>query len=548
MPFPRLPNMAAVPRLIASAALVVVTLLGLWPSAAVAWPEDVHAALLLRSLGDRVDHGALVLPEPQDVVGFYGWLAHALAGAREPDPDGRERFFALYPEARTFDAIGARRFFGLTADPNVEVYGISNFDRDAELDRYDVLLLASSTFHRDRRFRQPIRHDHVHAPMRLRDGSPIPDDPQTLHFGPLEGAGSDEWARSALPADAIRTDEAALHEAPALFVAPVSAGVEVAGGGARMAQIHADLALLAVMWGGMELKVAGDYFAMVWLGNALGLVLDLGSPFAASQIGGPAVWDAAGKAHVVTALRTAGGVLGVLPSRAYLASRIRYNARIVGERLIGAAILAELDRPGTHPEAKALLDGLRDDDPAFLATLQAVAGPWLEHDGKRDPFGDDGGAALLGVRELARASTETCADAYAAVVPLLQGRWADGSELITDSKAPLATFLRDPEGAEVALARRTLLQLAAPGLRRAATLDRELYRAWDSANGRTALGRLRQGGLRHLEDRTARGLDWKQGGVAPVGGFGAERRPWIAGVYAFLVLAGLFWLVRRTRR
>lgn len=536
-------------RLVTTITCVLVLLPGLLgPRAALAWPVDAHTTLLLKALGDRVEHGALVLPEPEDVVGMYSWIAHALAGAREPDVGGRERFFALYPEARSFDAIGARRFFGLSTDPNVEVFGISNFDKDAELDRYDVLLLASSRFHLDHRFRQPIRHDHVHQPMRLRDGSPLPEDPQTLHFGPLQGPASDDWALSALPASATRTDEAALHEAPWAFVAPVSDGVPVAGGAARMAQLHLDMSLMSLFWGGIELKVAGEYFSIIWLGVSLGVIFDAASPFAASQIGGPAVWSAAGRAYLLRAATSLGGVRGPMPSRAYLAARIRHNVRVVGERLIAEAIAQELDAPGRRPEAAALLRDLGTDDPVFSRRLHEVAGPWLRHDGKPDPFDADGGPALRGVAVLAEAATADTVAAYEAVVPLVQARWLDGDALLGDRPLPLDELLRDPDDPAVELARRALLRHAAPGLRRAATLARELHRFWDTANGRTALGRLRQGALFHLEERARRGDAWRAGEDPPPGGFGGERRPWIAGVFAalaLLLLGGIVWRWRR---
>jgi hypothetical protein len=528
------------------AGMLVATLV----SPAQAWSPDTHVSLLLRGLGERVEHGAMVLPEPEDIVGFYKWLSYSLAGAREPDAGGRERFFALYPEPKTFDAIGARRFFGLTADPNVEVFGVSAFDRDAELDRYDVLLFASSRWHSDGRFRQPHRFGPNHRPLHLADGNLIPDDPRTLHFGPLEGAASDEWARTALPTAATATDDGWLERAPWRFVAPVSEGVEVVGGAARMVQIHMDMALMALAWGGMELKIAGEYLSIVWLGAAMGLVLDASSPFAAVQAGSPSLWRAAAAAHRLRALRTGGGVWAPLPTRAWLAARIRRNLRVIGERLIEAEILREIERPGSSPSAAALLAGLAEDDPDFARTLRERAGPWLRHDGKPDAFEDGIGAGYLGVVALADAATADASRAYDLVAAIADDRWLSGDELLGDQPAADVRLLADADDPAVELARRELLAMTARAMRRSMTLQRQLLLIWQTANGRSALGRLRQGGLAHLEDRVARQLPWREGAIAPVGGFGAERIGWVAAAelalaLALLAAAALWWRRRR---
>ncbi len=512
------------------------------PQRAAAWSSDTHATLLLRGLGDVVEHGPLLLPEPEDIVGFYKWLSFSFAGARDPDVGGRERFFALYPEPQTFDAIGARRFLGLTADPSIEVHGVSGFDRDAELDRYDVMLFASSRWHHDGRFRQPMRFGPTHSRMKLASGDAIPDDPQTLHFGPLEGPGSDEWARSVLPTSATATDDAVLNETPWRFVAPVSDGVDVVGGAPRMAQIHLDMSLMALAWGGMELKVAGEYLSMVWLGAGLGVVLDASSPFAIVQAGSAGLWRQAGLAWAKRALLSGGGLWAPLPTRAWLAARIRRNLRVIGEALVEASLVAELDRPGSVPGAAALLDGLSREDPVFLATLRQRAGPWIKHDGKADPFDDGNGAALVGVVALADAATADGARAYDLVASIADARWLDGGELLPDHPPVDLILLAAPDDPAVELARRELLAITATSLRRGMTLERQLLKIWQTGHGRSALGRLRQGCLAHLEARTARGLPWNEGKDAPAGGFGAQRVPWIAAVEALLALLAVAWL------
>lgn len=537
---------ASTPR-VRRAAVWLVALIVVAPALAHGWPRSLHEAVVARSLEGRVKHGSVVLPEPADVVGFYRWLGLALAGAVLPDPGGKERFLRLYPHERSFDAIGVRRFLGLTVDPTVTVHGVGAFDSDRELDRFDIIAFAAAKQHEDHRHVGRAQRDGKHALLHLAGGSPLPDDPQTLHFGPLEGPGSDEWAQSALPAALTTTDASVLASEPWRFVAPVSAGVEVAGGATRMAQLHLDMSIMGLGWGGIELKAAGEYFGLVWVGAAMGIALDAASPFAAVQAGSNNLWDAAGRAWWAIALRTGGGLWGVLPTRAWLAARIRHNLRVLGEVLVARALDDALDGVGDQA-AKDAIAMLGTEDEAFVQSLLHHGGKWLKMDGKADPWVDGHGPATEIVAALAEAATEDGARAYDLAASIAAPRWLTGEELLDLEHVDVALLLRDPNDPATELARRELLAITGRALRRATTATRMMWAIWETADGRSSLGRLRQGGLAHLDARIARAAPWQPDGEAPEGGWGAEKALWVGVLEILAAIVCLFALGASIRR
>lgn len=519
---------------------------------AAAWPGVVHRAIMLRALDGTVEHGPLALPQPSEVFGFYRWLALTLAGASEPDHDGAARFRGHYPSEQSVDAMGVRVFLGLTTDPEVDVHGIGTFDRNRELDRFDALVFAAEKIHEDRRFRAPIRRDGAYAALRLADGSPLPDDPQTLHFGPLEGPASEDWARSALPTAVTTTEEAALASEPWRFVAPVCADVPVGGGAATMAQLHTDMALMAYVWASVEFKAAGEYISLVWLGAAMAVVLDAASPFATVQAGSPALWEAAGRAWRWDALRSGGGLWRPMASRAWHAVRIRHNLRVIGEHLIARAVEEAVDAEATDGPAAALLAAAAQDDAAFLALLQARGAPWLQLDNRPEPFADGEGTASLVVAGLAEAATADAARAYDLVAAIAAPRWLRSDALLDPAQLGASTLLGDATSAASQEAQRELLAIAARTLARGATGQRLLWRVWNRGHGRSSLGRLRQGGLRHLQARAVRSAGFVAGQLPPPGALGGEDRRWVGLVELALggglLTGGALLLWRRRRR
>ena len=113
-------------------------------------------------------------------------------------------------------------------------------------------------------------------------------------------------------------------------------------------------------------------------------------------------------------------------------------------------------------------------------------------------------------------------------------------------------MLRDADDHATELARRELLAIAGRSLRRATTATRMMWAVWETSDGRSSLGRLRQGGLAHLDTRVERSAPWKAGSLAPTGGWGAETAAWVGALEIAGALLGLFALVvllrRRSRR
>ncbi len=529
-----------------------------WPAAGVAWPTVVHQQATVRALDGRVPHGPLSMPNQEDVVAFYIWLGRALAGATEPDAGGRERFFARFPTQLSFDAIGVRRLLGLTDDPNVTVHGVDGFDQGREIDRFDIVAFAAGRHHQDHRFRNRVIRDGAYQAVRLRDGSPIPQDPAALHYGPQFGVGSDNWAMATLPSAATAADESLLDSEPWRFVAPVAEGQEVMAFAGQAAQLHLDMAIMAQAWAGIELKPVGEYFALVYGGVMLGLLLDAASPFAAVQAGSAGLWRAAGRAFWKRALQSGGGMFAVLPSQAWLAARIRHNLRTIGEHLVGLAIVRGLDaRDAADASDAGLLKALGGGSPTYSNDLRRRAEAFVRDDGKPEPWQDGIGLASIAAVALADAATADASRAYDLMASIVAPRWLDGEELIDPealeaNKYDEAALLADPSDPATELARRELMQIAQAALHRGTTTARAAWQVFGTGHGRSAVGRLRQGAINAWEARERRTAAFRPGEEAPVGAFGAVTMPWVAAVeigvpLVALVMALALWRRRRRR-
>ncbi len=536
---------------------LALTLAWAWPAVGVAWPTVVHQQAAVRALEGRISQGPVTMPAQEDVVAFYIWLGRALAGANEPDPGGRERFFARFPTQESFDAIGVRRLLALTDDPDVTVHGVDGFDQSREIDRFDVLAFAAGRHHQDHRFRNRVMRDGAYEPLRLRDGSPIPHDPASLHYGPQLGVGSDNWAMATLPAAATATDEALLLSEPWRFVAPVSEGQEVLALAGQVAQFHLDMAILAQAWAGIELKPVGEYFALVYGGVALGLLLDAASPFAAVQSGSAGLWRAAGRAYWRRVIETGGGVFAVLPSQAWLAARIRHNLRAIGEHLVGVAITRALDAgEAAEPSDASLLRALGEGAPAYSSDLRRRAEVFVREDGKPEPWQGGVGLASVAAVALADAATADASRAYDLMTTIVAPRWQSGDELVDPEaleagKYDEAALLASPTDPATELARRELMQIAQRALNRGTTTARAAWQVFGTGHGRSAVGRLRQGALIAWEARERRVAAFRAGEDPPLGAFGAVTLPWVAGLEIGAPIAALglaFVLWRRRRR
>jgi len=216
-------------------------------------------------------------------------------------------------------------------------------------------------------------------------------------------------------------------------------------------------------------------------------------------------------------------------------------ARALDEALDGAG-------DATARDALAML-GHEDD--AFVNPLLQRGAAWLRMDGKPDPWTDGRGPATEIVAALAEAATADGARAYDLVASIAAQRWLQGDELLDPDSVDPATLLRDPSDPATELARRELLAITGRSLRRATTATRMMWAIWETADGRSSLGRLRQGGLAHLDTRIARAAPWQPGGDAPEGGWGAETAAWVGALEigaALLVLLGGIAALRRRRR
>ncbi len=510
------------------------------PSRSHAFDPDVHRILTVRSLRGQIQHGTVLPPDMAALIDFYSWLGWSLA-QRGGDEAGKQRFRKLFPARNDFDAIGVRRLLGLSHDPSIEIWGITEVTKEPEPDRFSTAADASARPITDRRDRNRVRFSLQRTQIKGPWGLPVPLDPRTLNLGPAVGEGSETWARTALPSALTSTSAPA---SSGLRVVPYVAGVAVRGGAAEMAQVHMDLSVLALYWGDSQYKQTAEYLSLVWLGAALHYVQEAASPLHNVQLGSPKLLEAMAARHRTAALKTGGGLWGPLPNPVIAGLRMRRNLRIVGDRWLAAQVAAALDDAAAPKSVVTALAELRKTGSPFEMAVRPGLQPWLQPPSKAEPSAKGRGAVSVLVDSLAAAGAADGAALYDALAAVTKPRWRSGDQALQE----MGGLAAPPWGEGTAAAWATIEDIQTRALRRGGTATILAFDAWLNANPHAALDRLRRVRTVALEREAVDMAAWVTRVENPAG----LRDPrWAYGEGAaglLVVVLGGLWIRRRRRR
>ena len=496
-------------------------------------PSEANRVLSVRALRGQIQHGTVLPPQLRELIEFYRWLGWSLA-TRGGDEAGKARFRSLYVDPQDFDGIGVRRLLSLSLNPEITVFGITEVTKVAEPDRFSVLADAATRPALDRRCQDRAAYNKQHERRKNEQGEVIALDPVILNWGPVEGLGSDEWSRAALPPGATSTNA---DERSGLSVVEVAPGVEVRGGAAELAQLHMDMSVLAVNWGDQEFKQVAEYLSLIWLGGAFHFVQQAADPLNNVQLSGRnmMVWlRARGRQGGV---HTLGGWLGEWRPQGPSALRLRAALKRAADAWLNRRIHAALDGDLTEGPLAEALTKLSKGDPEFDAAVRPGIQPWLQSPKKPEPSAKGRGAVSVVVDALAAAGVADGAKAYDLLIDLTGV--ASLSDVPQDLKLQLPASspkTKDKLQALEAIYARAML--------RGATATQMAFDAWLNANAKSALDRLRRVRTLGLEREMT-----QEDRAHTLHALVRPRRisPWWAGLPAALLLLVAVGIVRRRR-
>ena len=506
---------------------------------------DAHRAVTLRALKGVADVDYVMTPTQKELVEFYRWLAFAMAKGGQPDL--QQRFQQRYPKPEDFDAIGARRFLGLTVSGRSDVWGMTRLLDNSAEQRTNLIALASAYPLTDLRCVDPVLMGDDGKPAKHASGSIIPLDPQMLRHGPPLGPGSDAWSHDAL---AIGKPDAVTEFADPdpSWRQPGLAGASPINYPAQLAQVHVDMAVLARVWGDMMDQVVGEQIATMWLGAAIHYVQDAALPTAAVESGGAAFARAIDRGHLVAAMRTFGGYNGDLMPRAWRQHRARRNLHVLAQWWLRRQIEAHDLKGAAHPAIKAALGSLDTDDATVKASLTAVIQPWLNGARYVEPHaGGIGGATKL-VEALSAISARDGPAMLDAMTALAAPTVANGEVALLVLEDVRAEHWRDGAPSSDAEAEAALAAIVARALRRASTATRLTHQLWLNGNSDSAARRLQAGRLGQLAAAEARVVQWLKAPAILDAPIEDTRVPVAAGAALLGLILGVFALIRRRNR
>src|SRR5262245_60439723 len=206
-----------------------------------AFGVDVHERFARYAFAKEKPPAAPLPPlSAEDLAAFWSWLrAQAVAASSERDELERR-----WPAG---DHFALKLLLGFNAA--AKVYGIDRADDAPDLLR--VLSGASTHPDLDFRDRDRLAYGPDKQPLRDRHGAPVPDDPAILNMGNTQGLSSQAHAHYGLLRGPLSDDPDVLKKEPQRFALARAPGVkEVLTFAPERAQLHADLARLATLWGG----------------------------------------------------------------------------------------------------------------------------------------------------------------------------------------------------------------------------------------------------------------------------------------------------------
>lgn len=511
----------------------------LLPASAFAYDEEVHTFLVRVSLTDPALQAQLP-PIPADAPEKLRQAIDRFARTSESSVQWNTR----YPEPENFDAWAMKEL--LLMAPEANVFGIDRLPERSGSIR-DLIELGARQPDDDYRNRDRYAYDRERKKLLDADGKPIPADPALLNMGKLGALSSQAHAHYGLPQLEFSADSDVLKSEPRRFA--VATGYPkgpILTLAAEMAQLHLDLALLAILS-----EEPNPALAWLYIGHAFHYLQDVTNQIHTVQVGIFDFFVDATIAQLSMSLRTGGGYLGELRTMPSIGIDILTNHHVISETLIKKRVVDTLAGKESW-EGKQLIEAPKTDDEALKKAFATALAPYTDKQ-DRAPFGE------LLVRSTIDASSQEAAGVYASTRMIALSKYRKEGVLFDDKvedpdSAILPENERDPE------AYGRLFELQVKGFRRAGTA----MRVWLEMFSRTAAIQdpaLRATLWNEVADRMirrqisqtlaveARREDYRQN--PPPAATGPVRAPVIlAGEIVVLVGVALlvrWWLKRRKR-
>lgn len=510
---------------------------------------DVHRWLTEQALRGVVPIGPLMTPTEEQYMQWWLWFGRAMASpsaSAELDGDDPKRFVALYPGPRSFDAFAIRGFLGLSQEPTPAVWGLDTFDREGEIDRFNLVVRGSAQPDLDKRNQNRFAYDAKRMPLKTADGRRVPADPAALNMGGPTGLESQAHAHYQLAADKPSADPQILQSEPWNFAVPFGFDGPVETSAAQMAQIHLDMAIVMRAWVDEQQGAVSEYLPILWAAAGLHYLQDAAGQLHTVQVGSYEVFRYAKLRWYLQGLRTLGGYAGDLPRFESIGIGLLSNLHLFSEAWLARQLdQLRLGKPGPAALQTAWRAVDKPDAELTKALGQRLA-PHLSDPFKVQPWQDGEGAASILVHTLAQLGSREGAEIYRAALEMADGdllrvgyRLADDAPL---QPQHLAT------GDDALQATEKMTQLQARALSRAMTATRLYWQAYEQGNADTAARRLRRFALQRLEKQAARQKAWMAAPGKP--SQATERRPEFPAALAVvaLLLVGLTIGWRRRRK
>jgi len=524
---------------------LVLVVAALSPAPAAAFDADTHRAITVGALKDVVDKDFLLSPTPAELVEFYRWFGFAMA--KGGDKALQLQFQGRFADPKDFDAFGIRRFLGLSAHPDANVWGVTQAPPENAVQRLNAF--ASGSVHplSDGRLRDQVLIDDK-GNARVDDaGKPMPFDPLTVRYGPLTGPGSDAWARLspavAAPEAVTGLDdpdpgwrETLLPQPPHNFVA-------------ALGEAHLDMAILARIYGDLAVQVTAEQIAVLWVGAAISFAQLASSPLQVSETACETVRAKARAAVVRDAMRTLGGYLGTLEPHAARVRRARLALSTMGAAWLSRRVEHHLMGRDTLPEIAAAVRALGHKDKELEGILVPRIRPWLNGVEYTEPWEQGRGGGTVLIESLSALAARDAEAAFEALAVMVDEAVVRGDVEVIRAEQIDEAYWRDRADPDVAQAEKALATIMARALMRAGTATRLTRTIWLNGSSDSAARRLQVARLSYWKQADKRRDMDRSGIVDPFAPVRDWR--WLVGALGFVVLilvTGIATAVRRRRR
>lgn len=527
-----------------SSPLLGLLLLGattLTPVRAHAYAIDIHAELSRQALGKAgltATATAISLPEADQT-------RQAIDTFARNDASLKEAWVRRYPQAADFDTFAFKQFLQLSAGS--QIYGIDRIDSVlAGATLLEITARGASQPDEDFRNRERYAYDAKRQPLKDSQGANLPADPALLNMGRLGALSSQAHAHYGLAKVEFSDDPDVLKKEPKRFAKKIGfANGPIMTLAAEMAQIHADLALLAAL---SEGSTATER-SWQWTGQGFHYLQDIGNQIHTVQVGLFDFFMDAFTERLKLGLLTGGGYLGNMRSLGSIGIDILTNHHTLSEELTRKRVFAA-KAGNDDADAKRLLAAPQQDDADFAKKLDAALGASPEQ----------GEYALAITRTLIDVSSDEGDDVYRATRAIADPKLRSRNVRFDEDHDDPDMFLRkrtpDLEGSYVefwALQERAFRRVGT-ALRRWVTLQQQAITAAQTPEQKAALRatvtkRLITRQLKMLDEADARLANYLSD--PPKNVTAPERAPEILAIDVVLIGLGIglpTWVLRRRKR